>query len=45
MMQLIYLAVAVLPSTTIYPQKLFCRELFVIGQSKGRIKHVTFGRL
>ena len=27
------LAVAILPSTAIYPQRLFCRELFVIGQS------------
>ena len=27
-------AVAILPSTAIYPQRLFCRELFVIGQSK-----------
>ena len=26
-------AVAILPSTAIYPQRLFCRELFVIGQS------------
>ena len=26
-------AVAILPSTEIYPQRLFCRELFVIGQS------------
>ena len=25
-------AVAILPSTAIYPQRLFCRELFVIGQ-------------
>ena len=27
------MAVAILPSTAIYPQRLFCRELFVIGQS------------
>ena len=27
------LAVAILPSTAIYPQRLFCRELFVIVQS------------
>ena len=27
-------AVAILPSTAIYPQRLFCHELFVIGQSK-----------
>ena len=27
-------AVAILPSTANYPQRLFCRELFVIGQSK-----------
>ena len=27
-------AVAILPSMPIYPQRLFCRELFVIGQSK-----------
>ena len=27
-------AVAILPSTAIYHQRLFCRELFVIGQSK-----------
>ena len=27
------LAVAILPSMAIYPQKLFCHELFVIGQS------------
>ena len=26
-------AVAILPSTAIYPQRLFCRELFVIGQA------------
>ena len=26
-------ALAILPSTTIYPQRLFCCELFVIGQS------------
>ena len=26
-------AVAILPLTAIYPQRLFCRELFVIGQS------------
>ena len=26
-------AVAILPSMAIYPQRLFCRELFVIGQS------------
>ena len=26
-------AAAILPSTAIYPQRLFCRELFVIGQS------------
>ena len=26
-------AVAILPSTAIYPQRLFCHELFVIGQS------------
>ena len=26
-------AVAILPSTAIYPQRLFCFELFVIGQS------------
>ena len=26
-------AVAILPSTAIYPQRLFCCELFVIGQS------------
>ena len=26
-------AVAILPLTTIYSQRLFCRELFVIGQS------------
>ena len=38
------LAVAILPSTAIHPQRLFCRELFVIGQSKWRTKHVTFGR-
>ena len=25
--------VAILPSTVIYPQRLFCCELFVIGQS------------
>ena len=25
-------AVAILPSTAIYPERLFCRELFVIGQ-------------
>ena len=37
-------AVAILPSTAIYPQRLFCHELFVIGQSKWRTKHVTFGR-
>ena len=24
----------ILPSTAIYPQRLFCRELFAIGQSK-----------
>ena len=29
----IFKAVAILPSTAIYPQRLFCRELFVIGQS------------
>ena len=29
----IKMAVAILPLTAIYPQKLFCRELFVIGQS------------
>ena len=28
-----FMAVAILPSTAIYPQRLFCRELFVIGQS------------
>ena len=28
-----YLAVAILLSTAIYPQRLFCCELFVIGQS------------
>ena len=28
----------------IYPQRLFCCELFVIGQSKWRTKHGTFGR-
>ena len=28
------LAVAILPSMAIYPQRLFCCELFVIGQSK-----------
>ena len=28
-----YKAVAILPSTAIYPQRLFCLELFVIGQS------------
>ena len=28
-----FLAVAILPSTAFYPQRLFCRELFVIGQS------------
>ena len=27
------MAVAILPSMAIYPQRLFCRELFVIGQS------------
>ena len=27
------MAVPILPSTAIYPQRLFCRELFVIGQS------------
>ena len=26
-------AVAILPLTAIYPQRLFCRELFVIGRS------------
>ena len=26
-------AVAILPSMAIYPQRLFCPELFVIGQS------------
>ena len=31
---LFVLAVAILPSTAIYPQRLFCHELFVIGQSK-----------
>ena len=25
------MAVAILPSTAIYPQRLFCHELFVIG--------------
>ena len=30
----IFLAVAILPSTANYPQRLFCCELFVIGQSK-----------
>ena len=29
----IFLAVAILLSTAIYPQRLFCCELFVIGQS------------
>ena len=28
-----FLAVAILLSTAIYPQRLFCRELFLIGQS------------
>ena len=28
------MAVAILPLTAIYPQRLFYRELFVIGQSK-----------
>ena len=28
------MAVAILPSMAIYPQRLFCCELFVIGQSK-----------
>ena len=27
-------AVAMLPSMAIYPQRLFCHELFVIGQPK-----------
>ena len=30
--QHIFKAVAILPSTTFYPWRLFCRELFVIGQ-------------
>ena len=38
------MAVAILLLTAIYPQRLFCCELFVIGQSKQRTKHVTFGR-
>ena len=32
-LELILLAVAILLSTAIYPQRLFCCELFVIGQS------------
>ena len=32
--EVLNMAVAILPSTAIYPQRLFCRELFVIGQSK-----------
>ena len=34
LVKLIKKAVAILPSTAIYPQRLFCRELIVIGQSK-----------